>query len=697
MSNDYRQEYLEEYQRRKQRGERFFPDVIFKDQVVVFAVFVVLFLLARYSPPELAAVADPSDSDYTPRPEWYFLFLFQLLKFFPGNIEVIGVVVLPGLALAFLLFLPWVDRSRYRHFTQRPVVTGITAALIVGATYLTLQSMLEAPPPSDAVVAGDPVALLYAQNCAGCHGRSVSVTTGTDLHAVIAAGTHEGMPAWGGDLTSGEIDSLVGYITSPSGLDVFDAQCVACHAAADLVGLEVLTVRAALTQGSDFIPHASIDAPNWSTTLSPQDFDQLLNYLSAPIGQRLYADNCQSCHGAGIPAELDAAALEKVIREGGRHRDMPSFGALLSFDELQRLAEYVEDPGSVPEGPALFEQNCSACHGSRVLSTGSVEQTVAVISAGGTHTTMPVWGDVFTDAQIQALVAFLTDSTQGVAAGGRIFAESCATCHGSFGEGGPNPARAGDIIAPISAAEYLRTRDDATLYAVISQGQPDFGMSPFGLAFGGPLSDDQLRSVVAFIRAWEADPPTELPGDITEVPEAAASGAEVFAGLCAQCHAADGSGGIGPALNGVEWQASISDDDLFTEIDRGHPATAMIAWGGILSQRQIAELVDHIRQLGGAVIAPDTPTFTEDIFAIFAAKCNACHGTSGGWSGEAYREALTSGTSGPMVIPGSADTSPLYQTLVGTHPRGVVMPPSGSLTPGEIELIRRWIGAGALE
>jgi mono/diheme cytochrome c family protein len=380
---------------------------------------------------------------------------------------------------------------------------------------------------------------------------------------------------------------------------------------------------------------------------------------------------------------------------------MPSFGATLTFDDVQLLAEYVEDQGSVAEGPELFAQNCAICHGTQVLSTGSVEQTVAVISTGGSHTTMPVWGEVLTDAQIDALVAFITDRSQGVASGQQIFAESCAGCHGSLGEGGANPTRPGDIIAPISSAEYLRTRDDATLYAIISQGQPDFGMSPFGLAFGGPLSDDQLRAVVSFIRAWEADPPTELPAAVAEVPAASASGDEVFASLCAQCHGSDGSGGIGPALDDPQWQAAMSDDQIFSEINEGHPATSMIAWGEILNAGQITELVSHIRSLtvtaATAIDVPAAPTYTQDIAAIFAADCGACHGTSGGWSGETYRDALLSGDSGPMIFPGSAGDSLLYQSLIGTHPRGVVMPPGGSLAATDIELIRRWIDTGAPE
>ena len=92
-----------------------------------------------------------------------------------------------------------------------------------------------------------------------------------------------------------------------------------------------------------------------------------------------------------------------------------------------------------------------------------------------------------------------------------MFASNCSPCHGEFGEGGVNPTQPNDIIAPISTSEYLKTHDDFTLKAVISEGQPNLGMSPFGTSFGGPLSDDEIEAVVTFLRSWEANPPVEIP------------------------------------------------------------------------------------------------------------------------------------------------------------------------------------------
>jgi mono/diheme cytochrome c family protein len=65
--------------------------------------------------------------------------------------------------------------------------------------------------------------------------------------------------------------------------------------------------------------------------------------------------------------------------------------------------------------------------------------------------------------------------------------------------------QAGDLLSPISTTEYLGTRDDTTLRNVISQGQPDQGMSPFGSAFGGPLDDEQIDALIAYIRSWQTN------------------------------------------------------------------------------------------------------------------------------------------------------------------------------------------------
>ena len=121
-----KQEYLEKYHEEKEKGVPFYPDIIFKDVIVAFVIFLILVALASILGAPLEARANPADTTYTPRPEWYFLFLFQLLKYFPGKLEVVGVVLIPLIAILVLFFLPLLDRGTRRHFRDRPIVTGVT-------------------------------------------------------------------------------------------------------------------------------------------------------------------------------------------------------------------------------------------------------------------------------------------------------------------------------------------------------------------------------------------------------------------------------------------------------------------------------------------------------------------------------------------------------------------------------------------
>ena len=90
MNDQEKKAYDEEYHEAKEKGVPFFPDILFKDAVVALIVFVILVALAYFVGAPLEARANPGDTTYTPRPEWYFLFLFQLLKYFEGPFEVVG-------------------------------------------------------------------------------------------------------------------------------------------------------------------------------------------------------------------------------------------------------------------------------------------------------------------------------------------------------------------------------------------------------------------------------------------------------------------------------------------------------------------------------------------------------------------------------------------------------------------------------
>src|SRR5512139_1107932 len=172
MNKQEREAYDKEYHEAKEKGVPFFPDILFKDAVVALLVFLVLVALSYFVGAPLEARADPGDTTYTPRPEWYFLFLFQLLKYFPGQLEVVGVVLIPTVVVLLLFALPFLDRSPRRHFLSRPIVTIVTVVAVLAVGGLTIQAARETPPPAGAA-GGDPVAALYTDNCAPCHGAAI--------------------------------------------------------------------------------------------------------------------------------------------------------------------------------------------------------------------------------------------------------------------------------------------------------------------------------------------------------------------------------------------------------------------------------------------------------------------------------------------------------------------------------------------
>jgi len=705
MNEQEKQEYLEKYHEEKENGVPFYPHIIFKDVIVSLIIFILLIGLAYFVGAPLEARANPADTSYTPRPEWYFLFLFQLLKYFPGKFEVVGVVLIPTLAILVLFFLPFLDRNTRRHFLDRPIVTVITLLALTGIIALTILSVLEAPPPAQASQ-GDPVALLYSKNCAPCHGASIKVPSGTNLHNLIAQGSHAGMPAWNGDLSSDQIDELAGFILSPGGSELFNKNCGSCHKVEDLVGGNPLDLKNSIDEGLNFTPHSGLEADPWSTSLTSDEKTTLLNFLIAPDGQRLFTIYCSSCHGQSVAYSGNEAQLRETIVKGGQHVTMPPWQNTLTQDQIDTLANYVVNPSLVPDGQELFNQYCSTCHGERVPTAPDVDQARQIIATGGAHQTMPVWGNLLTQEQIDALVNFITSSSQGtsIQIGQTLFAQNCASCHGDFGEGGPNPANPNQIIAPIGTADFINTHDDSTLFQIISQGQPEQGMSPFGSVNGGNFDDDQINSIVAYLRSWQANPPITTPPQFT-IPTLSLSAEEIYSQICAQCHGPNGEGTtIGPALNDLSDDA---DQDIFDVINQGIPKSTMLAFGSILSENQVQDLVALIRLFPPPQTStqpsptsqptPSTPTFDKDILPIFQKSCTMCHGALGGWDGTSYQAVMTTGDHAPVVIPGDATNSLLAQKLLGTSTIGDIMPPAGKLPDATIQVILDWIAAGAPE
>jgi ubiquinol-cytochrome c reductase cytochrome b subunit len=118
------------------RVEMFWPGQIFRDTVLMAAILGVLLALSLFVGAPLDPPADPS-SAYEARPEWYFLFLFQLLKYFEGPMAVVGTIIIPTLGALFLIFLPAIDRSQSRALAGRKGVTAAFFGILMAAGGLT--------------------------------------------------------------------------------------------------------------------------------------------------------------------------------------------------------------------------------------------------------------------------------------------------------------------------------------------------------------------------------------------------------------------------------------------------------------------------------------------------------------------------------------------------------------------------------
>ena len=116
----------------------FWPDQVLKDSVAALGVLVVVLgLTVYYHGAELTAPADPANPYNAARPEWYFLFLFQFLKWFPGELEVWGAFIIPGAITGVLFLMPWIGKSRAGHQFN----VGLMVVLLGGIALLTGQAL----------------------------------------------------------------------------------------------------------------------------------------------------------------------------------------------------------------------------------------------------------------------------------------------------------------------------------------------------------------------------------------------------------------------------------------------------------------------------------------------------------------------------------------------------------------------------
>ena len=119
----------------------FFPYYFFEVAVVVLFTVEAALLLAVLFPPAVGREIDFS-AQFAPRPEWYFLFLYQLTKYFPGRWTFVGAVLLPGLVFSAVLLTPFFDSARERSSRRRRVVLWAGFGLLGAVIALTVLALV---------------------------------------------------------------------------------------------------------------------------------------------------------------------------------------------------------------------------------------------------------------------------------------------------------------------------------------------------------------------------------------------------------------------------------------------------------------------------------------------------------------------------------------------------------------------------
>lgn len=116
----------------KRKTEPFYPRQVFLDIVFTLIIIGGLGLLAHYIPVELGPRANPADTQYVPRPEWYYIPVFQWLKYWQGSLAVVGILVVPTLIAVLFVALPFLDRRPERRPWKRPIALTVYSLIFVG-------------------------------------------------------------------------------------------------------------------------------------------------------------------------------------------------------------------------------------------------------------------------------------------------------------------------------------------------------------------------------------------------------------------------------------------------------------------------------------------------------------------------------------------------------------------------------------
>jgi menaquinol-cytochrome c reductase cytochrome b/c subunit len=138
VNRQQKEAYRREYSVLKNQGKPFFPYIVAKDAMMACVVMAAIIAMAIVLGAELGPKADPTTTTYTPRPEWYYFFLFELLRVIkPPELVPLATIGVPTICMILLFLLPFYDRSPERRPERRPIALAAGLFTIASMAYLT--------------------------------------------------------------------------------------------------------------------------------------------------------------------------------------------------------------------------------------------------------------------------------------------------------------------------------------------------------------------------------------------------------------------------------------------------------------------------------------------------------------------------------------------------------------------------------
>ena len=523
--------------------EAFYPKQVLIDMTFVLVVMGVLGMLAHFVPVMLGSEADPANTRFIPRPEWYFLPMFQWLKYWKGWTTVIGAFIIPAILIGLFFLLPFMDRGLERRPWRRPIPVGGVLIILVGLLWLGMTSRLD--DSRDATVA----AQLAEQD--------------QQEHAYF----YSAFKPYSTPSPSGAVASTSEDPTVAQGKGIFDSHgCSGCHgeSGGGAIGpsLKHITAQYPPAQLTALLkaPRANMTAAGMAPlTLDPGQMAALVSYLSSLGGTSAASAAAPPASGSTSPEPgPDVAAGTPKAKAGSSSGD-----------------------ATAAAGKAIFDSNrCSGCHGQ-----------------GGGGGVGPSLTHITTQYPPAQLTALLKAPRANMKAAGMVpltlnAADMKALVSYLASLGGTAPASAAAATAPGSSSPVpakaepdLKTESSKAASAAVPPASGSSSTAP-------PKAEPDAKAEPSKAKAESSS------GDAT-----AAAGKAIFdSNRCSGCHGQSGGGGVGPSLTHIITQDPPPQLTALLKAPRANmKAAGMVPL--TLSATDMTALVSYLASLGGTAVA----------------------------------------------------------------------------------------------